>query len=286
MPANGYFFDTIIRQAPIDEERLDPADNLEEFGPLSEADLRYYRRQAQQLRTSGRAIVAAIGGSSLGDIAHVPAPGLPHPKGIRDITEWYMALATRQDYVQAVFARQCDIALERLAQFHAAVGDDGADVLYVCGTDFGTQTSSFCSLDTFDRLWAPHYRRLNAWVHAHTPWKTMKHSCGAVAAFIPHFIEAGFDILNPLQFSAAGMDPQAIKAAYGARLTLWGGGVNTQRTLAFGTPEAVRTEVLERCAMLAKGGGYVFNAVHCVQANTPIANVVAMLEAVREFNGR
>lgn len=285
MPASGYFFDTIVRQEPIDEARLDPRDNLEEFGPLPDADVQHFRTTTAALRASGRAVVAAVGGTGFGDIALVPAPGLRRPQGIRDITEWYVSLATRPDYVEAVFSRQCEIALERLSQLHAAVGDDGIDVLYLCGTDFGTQTGGFCALGTFDRLWAPQYRRLNAWVHAHTPWKTMKHSCGAIAAFIPRFIDVGFDILNPLQFSAAGMDPEAIKAEYGARLALWGGGVNTQHTLPFGTPAEVRREVLDRCALLATGGGYVFNAVHCIQANTPVANVVAMLDAVRDFNG-
>jgi uroporphyrinogen-III decarboxylase len=283
LPVGGYFFDTIIRQEPITEDRLDPADNLQEFGPLSPADLAHLGAEAAGLRASGRGVVAGIGGTGFGDIALVPAPGLPHPKGIRDIEEWYISLAARPDYVQAVFSRQCDIALTRLAQAHAVLGDD-IDVLYLCGTDFGTQHSTFCSVETFDRLWAPHYRRLNDWIHRHTSWKTMKHSCGAVEGFISRFIECGFDILNPLQFSAAGMDAEKIKAAYGDRLVLWGGGVNTQRTLPFGTPEEVRREVLERCALLAKGGGFVFNTVHCIQANTPVENVVAMIDALRECN--
>jgi uroporphyrinogen-III decarboxylase len=160
------------------------------------------------------------------------------------------------------------------------------DVLYVCGTDFGTQASQFCSMETFDRLWAPYYKRVNDWIHAHTPWKTFKHSCGAVEPFVSRFIALGFDILNPVQCSAAGMDPRALKRSYGDRLTFWGGGVNTQRTLPFGTPAEVRVEVLERCEIFAPGGGFVFNTIHNAQANTPVENLVAMLEAVREFNGR
>jgi uroporphyrinogen-III decarboxylase len=215
----------------------------------------------------------------------VPAPFLKHPKGIRDVEEWYISTLTRQDYVHAVFARQCEVALERLAQVHAAAGNT-IDVLYVCGTDFGTQASTFCSLETFDRLWAPFYRQVNDWIHRHTTWKTFKHSCGAVEAFLGRFIELGFDILNPVQTTAAGMDPRALKERYGPRIVFWGGGVNTQWTLPFGTPDQVRTEVLERCEIFATGGGFVFNAVHNVQAQTPVENIVAMLDAVREFNGR
>jgi uroporphyrinogen-III decarboxylase len=106
-----------------------------------------------------------------------------------------------------------------------------------------------------------------------------------VARFLPSFIDAGFDILNPVQGSAVGMDAAGLKARYGDRLTFWGGGVDTQRTLPFGSPGEVRTQVLERCEIFAAGGGFVFNAIHNVQAETPVANIVAMFDAVREFNG-
>jgi hypothetical protein len=284
MPPSSFFFDTIIRQEAIDEDALNPDDNLQEFGPLSDLDVAHFRERIAAAAATDRAVVVAIGGTGFGDIAAVPAPGLPYPKGIRDITEWYVSLATRQEYVEAVFTRQCEIALGRLAQLHAAVGN-AIDILYLCGTDFGTQASRFCSLETFDRLWAPHYRRLNDWVHTHTTWKTMKHTCGAVESLLSRLCDVGFDIFNPVQCSAAGMEPRALKQRYGDRLVFFGGGVNTQQTLPFGAPAEVRAEVLERCAIFAKGGGYIFNAIHCVQANTPLQNVVAMVDAVKEFNG-
>lgn len=284
MPASSYFFDTIIRQEEIDEDNLNPDDNLQEFGPLSESDVSHFTREVAAASATGRAVIVAIGGAGFGDIALIPAPGLKQPKGIRDITEWYVSLATRQDYVQTIFARQCGIALGRLRQLHAAVGN-AIDILYLCGTDFGTQTSRFCSLEAFDQLWAPHYRRLNGWIHANTTWKTMKHTCGAVESLLPRLIDVGFDIFNPVQCSAAGMEPAALKRKYGDRLVFYGGGVNTQQTLPFGTREGVRAEVLERCRIFSTGGGYIFNAIHCVQANTPVENVVAMIDAVKEFNG-
>ncbi|RPI00744.1 MAG: methyltransferase [Zetaproteobacteria bacterium] len=284
MPPSSFFFDTIVRQPDIDDDRLNPEDNLQEFGPLSEADTDHFRQAVAAATATGRAVVVAAGGTGFGDIALVPAPGLKYPKGIRDVAEWYVSLATRQAYVEEVFARQCEIALQRLAQLHAAVGN-AVDIVYLCGTDFGTQSSRFCSLETFDRLWAPHYRRINEWVHAHTSWKTMKHTCGAVEPLLSRLIDVGFDIFNPVQCSAAGMEPCALKRNYGDRLVFYGGGVNTQHTLPFGTPEEVRAEVLERCDIFSRGGGYIFNTVHCVQANTPVENVVAMLDAVREFNG-
>jgi hypothetical protein len=284
MPPSSYYFDAIIRQEELADDRLDPADNLEEFGPLSDQDLAHFRCEASQAAATGRAVIVSVGGAGFGDIALVPGLGLKQPKGIRDVAEWYVSLHTRRGYVARVFARQCEIALERLAQLYAALGD-AIDVVYLCGTDFGTQDSLFCSLATFEELWAPQYRRLNAWIHAHTPWKTMKHTCGAIEPLIPLLIDVGFDILNPVQCSAAGMDPRQLKARYGQRVVFLGGGVDTQATLPFGTAQEVRREVLERCDIFARDGGFIFNAVHCIQANTPVPNVVAMIEAVHEFNG-
>ena len=285
MPVSGFFFDTIIRQPPLDEDQLDPEQNLEEFGPLGDDELAHLAREAARFAGSDRAVVGGAPGTGLGDIALVPAPFLTHPKGIRDVEEWYVSTVARQDYVHAVFERQTEIALENLPRVHDAVGDS-VDVVFVCGTDFGTQTSAFCSTETFESLYAPYYRRINGWIHAHTSWKTFKHSCGAVEPFLSHFADAGFDIVNPVQCSAAGMEPRELKRRHGDRLVFWGGGVGTQRTLPFGSPEEVRQEVLARCEAFAPGGGFVFNPVHNIQAMTPVENIVAAFGAVREFNGR
>ena len=282
MPKDGYFFDAIIRQKPIEESLLNPKDNLEEFGPIPEEDLSYLEREAGRAAATGRAVVASFGGTSFGDIAQVPGVSLKHPRGIRDITEWYISTRTRRDYIHQVFAGQCELALKNLAAIAQRVGDL-IDVVMVCGTDFGTQTSSFCSAETFRELWMPYYRQINRWIHQNTRWKTFKHSCGAVEKFLPSFIEAGFDILNPVQCSAAGMVPEHLKATYGDRLVFWGGGVDTQHVLPFAKPADVREQVLRRCEVFSKSGGFVFNAVHNIQAGTPVRNIVAMIDAVAEF---
>ncbi len=283
LPKNGFFFDTIIRQEPIDEDKLDPADNLEEFAPIADDTLDHFERESRRAGATGRGIIASFGGTALGDIALVPAPGLPHPRGIRDVEEWYVSTLTRRPYVHKVFEGQTEMALANLAKIFARVGNQ-VQAVFTCGTDFGTQQSTFCSIAAFRELYLPYYRRINDWIHAHTAWKTFKHSCGAVATLIPAFIESGFDILNPVQLSAAGMDARKLKAEFGRDIVFWGGGVDTQKALAFGTPEEVRTQVLERCEVLGRDGGFVFNSVHNIQANVPIANIVAMFEAVREFN--
>ncbi len=282
LPADGYFFDTLIRQEPIDEDALNPENNLEEFGPVTPAALAYFTAETKRAAATGRAVIATFGGTGLGDIALVPAPFLKNPKGIRDIAEWYISTAARQAYVHAIFARQTAIALGNLAKLHAAVGNS-VDAVFICGTDFGTQCGTFCSPATFRELYLPYYRQLNAWIHQHTTWKSFKHSCGAVANFMDGFVEAGFDIINPVQCSATGMEAAGLKARFGAKLTFWGGGVDTQQVLPFGTPAQVREQVQERCRIFGAGGGFVFDAIHNVQAKTPVANMVAMLDAVRDF---
>jgi len=175
MPKNGFYFDTIVRQEPIDEAKLNPEDNLEEFGPITPQDLDYFSSEARRAEATGRAVMATFGGTAFGDIALVPAPFLKHPKGIRDIEEWYVSTVTRQEYIHRVFGKQAEIAINNLEKVKAAVGGR-VDAVFVCGTDLGTQQSQFCSVDTFRKLYFPYYKMVNDWVHANTKWKTFKHS--------------------------------------------------------------------------------------------------------------
>ncbi len=282
LPAGGFYFDAIVRQPPIDDASLDVEDNLEEFGPVSDADLAYFAAECDRLYgETDKAIIANFGGTSFGDIAMVPATQLKHPKGIRDVAEWYMSTVTRRDYVYRIFERQCEIGLANIEKLHGVVGERVAAV-FVTGTDFGQQTGSFISRRAYRDLFMPFHRAINDWVHAHTTWKTFIHSCGSVVSLLPDFIEAGFDILNPVQCSAAGMDPATLKARFGDRITFWGGGVDTQHTLPFGTPDEVAAEVAERIRIFGPGGGFVFNTIHNVQARVPVENLIAMYETVRE----
>lgn len=283
MPKGGWYFDTIVRQLPIDDDDLDVMDNLQEFGPISDEDLEHLRSEAVRLHAqTDKAILANFGGAAFGDIALVPAPWLKYPKGIRDIAEWYMSTVSRRDYVYGVFECQCEIALGNLERIWNAVGEK-VTAVFVTGTDFGTQRGTFISLDAYRDLYKPFHEQVNNWIHRHTTWKSFIHSCGSVSAFLEDFIEAGFDILNPVQCSAADMAPEYLKSHFGDRITFWGGGVDTQQTLPFGTPGEVRESVRERIRILGPGGGFVFNTIHNVQAQTPAENLVALYEAVREF---
>lgn len=285
MPHGGFYFDAIERGGEVDDDELNVEDNLEEYAEFTDADVEYLKGEILRAHATGRAVVGSFGGTGLGDVAFIPGMALKHPKGIRGVEEWYVSTVIRREFVHELFRRETDIALRNLAKLNAAAGQY-VDVVFTCGTDFGTQTGTFCSPETFRELYMPYYKKVNNWIHENTNWKTFKHCCGAVESFMELFIEAGFDVINPVQCSAAGMDPKVLKERYGSRLTFWGGGVDTQKTLPFGTKEQVRDEVLRRCEIFSKDGGFVFNAVHNIQAGTPVENIAAMIDAVHEFDSR
>ena len=282
MPERCFFFDSLERQqGEIDDDKLNVEDNLQEYGPIDDATLEYWKGEVDKAAATGRAVVASFGGMALGDVARIISPAIREPRGIRSVAEWYMSTVCRPDYIKEMFDRQTDIAIANLQKIWNVVGDK-VDVVYVCGADFGTQTGQFLSVDTFRDLYFPYYKKMNDWIHQHTTWKTFKHSCGAVYPLIDSLIECGFDILNPVQIAATGMDPRRLKDEFGSRITFWGGGIDTQNTLPFGTPEQIRDEVFRLCDIFGQDGGFVFNTVHNIQANVPVENIVALMEAVKE----
>jgi hypothetical protein len=285
MPQGGYFFDSIVRQEPLDDATLKPEDNLQEFGPLSEADLAYYRQKKEWLQTHpDLGCILTVPGAAFGDIALVPAPWLKHPKGVRDIAEWYISTKTRRNFVYSVFERQCAIALENINTLIDLFGNL-VQAAFITGTDFGTQRGPFISVAAYRDLFKPFHRQVNDLIHRRSKWKPFIHSCGSVYQLIPDFIEAGFEILNPVQCSAAEMDARGLKREFGKDLVFWGGGVDTQKTMAFGTPDQVYQEARERIDIFNQDGGFVFNAVHNLQGNTPVENLEALFRALKDSRG-
>ena len=163
---------------------------------------------------------------------------------------------------------------------------DKVQVVFVSGTDFGTQRGLFCSVDSYRKLFKPFHKAVNERIHELTSWKTFIHSCGSVYELIPDLIEAGFDVLNPVQCSAEGMEPRRLKKEFCKDIVFWGGGVDTQNTLPFGRPEEIYKEVCERIEIFAKGSGFVFNGIHNIQSNVPTENILAMFKAVNDARGK
>jgi hypothetical protein len=280
MPKGGFYFDAIIRQEPIEEDKLNPADNLEEFTILGDEDLRFYEKHAQELyNNTSLAIVMAMPGMAFGDIARIVVPFIKHPKGIRDIEEWYISTVIRKGYIKEVFAGQAEVALRNLKLIYQAVGDK-IQIAWMDGADLAAQNTLFCSPEGYRDLYLPYAKKLNDWIHKNTEWKTAKHCCGACEPLIDGFIDAGYDILNPVQTSAKGMEPEHLVEKYGERIVFWGGGVDTQQILPFGKPDEVRKQVKERVKIFSRKNGFVFNTIHNIQCNTPVENVLAMFEAL------
>jgi hypothetical protein len=282
MPKNGYFWDSVPRQEPLDESILDPEDNCQEFGLFSDEDIEHFRREVDYYyENTDYGIYLTIPGVAFGDIALVPAPWLKNPRGIRDIEEWYISTAMRKDYVYKVFEMQCEIGLANIEKLAGALGDK-VQVVFVSGTDFGTQRAPFISPQAYRDLYKPFQKQINDRIHELTNWKVFIHSCGSIYQLIPDMIEAGFDILNPVQCSAAEMDPVRLKKEFGDKLVFWGGGVDTQKTLPFGTPDDVYKEVRQRIDVFNNNGGFVFNSIHNIQSNVPTENMIAMFKAIKD----
>lgn len=264
MPKGGFYFDRVDKYpgaAHADPDSLQP--------PLLTAEeCDHLHAQAEALfQNTDLAIVAPMG----------PPYELFFGLGTGDFQAWMITLATEPDYVEALYERLVEAWLENLRRFCDAVGDRVQILQF--NDDLGTQEAPFLSVSMFRRLIMPYYQRGLDWVHRHTKMKVFMHNDGAIFDFIPTLIEMGVDILNPVQTTAAGMEPVKLKERYGDKIVFWGAACDCQKTLAFGTPEQVAREVEESIRILAPGGGYVLAAVHNIQAGVPPDNVIALFDA-------
>lgn len=285
MPDGGYFFDNIDRSGGFDEDALDSRkDFAEDFQVFDDETAKYLEREAKRLyEETEYGIVGMCGGGGFGDVSMIPGPNIKNPAGIRKMEDWLVAHILYPDYILEIFELQMEVALKNLKIYKQAVGDR-IQVIWISGTDFGTQNSEFMSPETYRKFYKPYQKKINDWVHENTNWKTFYHSCGSLVRLLDDMVEAGIDILNPVQCSAAGMDPKMLKEKYGQKLVFWGGGVDTQQVLPFGTPEEVKAQVKERLEIFSKGGGFVFNTIHNIVAKTPVENLLAMYETVKDYN--
>jgi hypothetical protein len=272
MPRDGYYFDTIgygdfhpdWEPPPLDQMRRQFAD-----ATITDEELDWLRREAETRRPTGKALV----------LGAWPYLGLAY---VGSLTDWWALLGRNPGYVKELFALSTERALRNLPLLWEALGHR-VDVIAVSGLDFGTQRSEWFRPEVFEEVYLPGLKAQLQWIRRNTSWYTFEHSCGSIPNLIPSLVEAGLDALNPVQTSAAGMDPAWLKATFGDGLTFWGGGVETQSTLPFGTPDQVRQEVGERLRVFAPGGGFVFCPIHNIQPNTPPENILAAYEAAREW---
>ena len=202
---------------------------------------------------------------------------------LRGWGQFMMDMAADPEFTHAMLDKLTESHLENLKRYLAAVG--GYIQIIQMGDDLGTQSASQISPAMYREFIKPRHTAIYQYVREHSDIAVFLHSCGSIYNLIPDLIDAGVQILNPVQTSAAGMDPKRLKKKFGDKLTFWGGGCDTQTVLPTATPEAIRKHVRERMEIFKPGGGFIFNQVHNVQADVPPENIVAMLDAAYECAG-
>ncbi|GMV92408.1 MAG: hypothetical protein AMXMBFR82_21860 [Candidatus Hydrogenedentota bacterium] len=286
MPADGTFFDQVcfpyldgypdhFRDLPKDMARVhwaafahSPWDSAGK--PVFWKDL---RARALKLRASSDRALMIVCGCNLFEWGTF----------LRRIDNFLMDLIAEPQRVEALLDALMEVHLQTLEKVCNAVGDV-ADVLRF-GDDLGMDNGPFMAPETYRTLFLPRHRVLCEYVHSHSEMRTFLHSCGSIHDLLPDLIDAGFDVINPVQTTCRNMEPERIKREFGGDICLWGGGCDTRHVLNRESPEAVKRHVIERLKILSPGGGFVFNTVHNILPDVPPQNVVAMYEAVAEYNG-
>ncbi len=236
-------------------------------------DHKELRDRTKQLRNSTDRALVMSGGVKLLELGFF----------LRRMDNFLMDLLTDQDNLSRLLDKLIDIQLAGLEKKIRAVGDL-VDVIRF-GDDLGMTTGPFMERGLFRRHFKPRYRILCDYVKQNSDIKIFFHSCGSIRQFIPDLIEVGFDILNPVQTNCNGMDARELKTEFGSEITFWGGGVDTSSILPMASPGEVRKDVLNRCEILSRNGGFVFAPIHNIVAGVPPENILAMYDAVKDFNG-
>jgi uroporphyrinogen decarboxylase len=209
-----------------------------------------------------------------------------------NLFEWGTFLRRLDNFLMDIYAEPTEVErlLDALMELHMAglvkaceaVGDV-VDIMRF-GDDLGIDTGPFMAPEIYHKLFKPRHAQLCDYVHKNSTMKTFLHSCGSLYQLMPDLVEAGYDVLNPVQTNCRDMEPARLKQEFGKDICFWGGGVDTRAVLNRGTPEDVRRQVLERLEIFAPGGGFVFNTVHNILPDVPPENIVAMYDAIEEFN--
>lgn len=270
---HGLYFD--LFQSPMANAEITPHDVEHLKWPNPDDELRFSTLKAQVDNIEGN--------GAYGVTMHGMTSGaLEMALRIRGFEGYFMDMLAEPVMAEILLDKIVDIKIGYWNKALTLVGDH-IDVV-IEADDLGTQNSLLISPEIYRNMVKPRHQRLFSAIKKKAPHaKVFLHSCGAVRQLIPDFIEAGVDILNPVQLSASGMDARELKRTFGDDLVFWGGGVDTQLTLPYGTPDEVKEEVKRRIDIFAPGGGFVFSTIHNIQADVPPENLQAMLESINSY---
>jgi uroporphyrinogen decarboxylase len=199
---------------------------------------------------------------------------------LRGLEQWFIDMRTQPEFCEALLDQTLKFWLDWFRAFFDEVGEL-VDVIMI-GDDLAAQHGPLFDPRFYRRIVQPRHRRLIQYIRSRTRAAIWYHTCGSCIDFVPDLIENGINVLNPVQTSAARMDPRVLKERFGRKIAFWGGGCDTQHVLPFGTPAAVAAHVRKNVEIFKEGGGYVFNNVHNIQADIPPENVLAMFDAAYE----
>ncbi len=264
-PKTGLYFDSIVHPYQYAESVADV--EAVPVAPMPQKDIDYLAQQVRHLyETTDKAILLAFGGNIF-------------EAGQMDFgyEEFFVNLLSEPDMMHRYFERITDVYTENLKNLMPKIAPYAPVIQF--GDDLGTQINAQISADTYRTMIKPYHQRQYRYVRENYPQcKVFLHSCGAIASLIPDLIDAGVEVLNPVQLSASGMDPRMLKREYGKHLTFWGGGANTPVTMTHGTPEQNARETRELIDIFSPGGGFVFTQVHNIQPNVPPENIIAVYD--------
>ena len=275
-PSKGYYFEPMyspLADATSVQDLEEHLDIIENYDRPSYLDMPYedLEKVARDLYVNTDYLLVGFFGG------HIFAGALQ----LRGYQNFLVDLIINSGFAEALMDRLAEGHMRRFARFAETVGKY-LHVVHV-EDDLGMQDRGMISPDVYRTHIKPYHSRLYQFIKQNCDAKLMLHTDGSVYSFIPDFIEMGIDILNPLQHTAKDMNARRLKAEFGDALTFWGGGCDTQRVLPYGTPTEVKEEVKRQIDELAPGGGFVFCQVHNIQPQTPVENIMAMYEAVREY---
>jgi uroporphyrinogen decarboxylase len=259
MTSGGYYYDSVFFPLAGAETEAD-LDRGFSWPLMTRQELDFIKAQATRRRSSPRAVLLTFGGN---------------------IFEGGQGLLGYQNYMYTIAANPSLIAAlgERLAAWHVANLElllpevDGLIDIIACGDDLGLQRGLQIAAEDYRRLIKPYHAKVYRYIREHTRAHLFLHSCGAIADLLPDLIEIGVQIINPVQISAKGMEPERLKRDFGRDLVFWGGGCDTQKILPYGSPEEVRAEASRNLRAFMPGGGFVFTQVHNILDKVPPENV-------------
>ena len=267
LPKEGYYFDP-IKYLLQDANTIEDIERNFDFTGYEEREAEYFKREAERLKGINKAVIGDVFASFSAEDIFGYEKAFMNLILEKDLTKYFMERLT------GMFIRNFDI-------FYDSVGDI-ADIMMM-HKDMGNQQGCMISPDLAKEFFFPNFKRFIDHVKKRSNYYVMMHNCGSIYEFIPELIDCGVNILNPVQFTANNMAPEKLKKEFGKDICFWGGGVDTQYVLPFGTEEEVRKQVRKNAKIFSKGGGFVFTPVHCIQAKVPVKNIIAAFNEINNF---